>query len=116
MDIIYQQNQATVAEVQKIIPDDLNYSSVRALMNILADKGFLKHSKIGRAYVYKPVVTRKKASSQALKQVVNTFFEGSVESVVTTLISSNSKNLTDEEYQRLAELIESKRGRESSGD
>ncbi len=116
MDIIYQKKEATVAEVLAAIPDDLNYSSIRALMGILKDKGFLKHHKKGRAYVYTPIVNRKKASSIALKQVVNTFFDGSVESVVASLISSNSSKLSDEEYLRLAELIESKRRKESSDD
>ena len=71
MDLIYKNGQSTVADIQKAIPDELNYSSVRALMTILVNKGFLKHKKQGRAYIYSPTVTRKQASSTALKQVVN---------------------------------------------
>lgn len=109
MDIIYRLGEASVGDVQKELADDLNYSSVRALMNILKDKGVLKHRQAGRAYIYKPVVAQKKAGHMALNQLVNTFYEGSVESVIAALINNNDKNISEEEYQRLMQLIESKR-------
>jgi BlaI family transcriptional regulator, penicillinase repressor len=109
MELIYQKGRATVAEIQQAMPDNLNYSSVRAQMGILESKGFLKHVKDGRAFVYSPTVDHKKASRAALKQVVNTFFDGSVENVVAALISSKTANLSPDEYDRLSELIKSKR-------
>ena len=114
LDIIYQKNRAAVADVLSEIPDNLTYSSVRALMNILKDKGYLKISKKGRAYIYEPVIAHQKASSIALNQVINTFFDGSVESVVVSLLDSESSQLTDEEFDRLSELIESKRNKEKN--
>lgn len=107
MEIIYQKGEATVADVLDEIPDKLNYSSVRAFMGILEDKGFLKHRKEGRAYVYSPVVAHKKASKDALIRVVNTFFDGSVENVVAALISMKNSKLSSEELERLSNLIQS---------
>lgn len=112
MELIYRNGQSTVADIQREIPDKLTYSSVRTLMTILENKGFLKHKKQGRAYVYSPTVNHKQASSAALKQVVNTFFDGSVENVVAALISLKSSDLTEDEFERLSRLIESKRNGE----
>ncbi len=108
MDVIYQNNEATVAEVQEAIPNSPSYSSVRALIGILEKKGYLKHKKIGRAFIYSPIINHKKASQHALKQVAQTFFDDSIEHVVAALISMKSTKLTDEEYARLSDLIKSK--------
>ncbi len=107
MEIIYKRGESSVTDVMEQLPDKINYSSVRALMGILNDKGVLKYRKKGRAYIYSPVVNRKKASNAALKQVINTFFEGSIESVVAALISMKSNNLSSEELERLSILIDS---------
>ncbi|MEA1981505.1 MAG: BlaI/MecI/CopY family transcriptional regulator, partial [candidate division Zixibacteria bacterium] len=101
MDIIYQNGTATVSEVQQAIPDSPNYSSVRAILGILENKGFVRHKKSGRAFVYSPVIKRKQASNQMLKQVVNTFFDGSVENVVAALISMKSSKLSEDDFKRL---------------
>lgn len=107
MELVYQKGQATVADIQQGIPDNLNYSTVRAQMTILERKGFLKHIKQGRAYVYSPIVNRRAASQAAIKRVINTFFDGSVENVVAALINLKSASLSPEEYDRLSELIKS---------
>ncbi len=113
MELIYQKGRATVADIRQAMPDNLNYSSVRALMGILEGKGFLRHIKDGRAYVYSPTVDHKEASRAALKQVVNTFFDGSVENVVAALISSKSANLSSDEYDRLGKLLKSKQKKDN---
>lgn len=113
MELVYQKGEVTVADIQKAIADDISYSSVRAQMTILENKGFLKHRQDGRAYVYSPTVALNKASRAALTQVVDTFFGGSVENVVATLISSRSARLSSEGLERLSELIKSMREKES---
>lgn len=107
MELVYQKGQATVADIQRAISENLNYSTVRAQMTILERKGFLKHIKDGRTYVYSPVVNRRMASRAAISRVINTFFDGSVENVVAALINLKSASLSPEEYDRLSELINS---------
>jgi predicted transcriptional regulator len=107
MELVYRKGQATVADIQREIPENLNYSTIRAQMNVLERKGFLKHVKKGRAFVYSPIVNRRNASRAAIKRVINTFFDGSVENVVAALISLKSATLSEEEYDRLSELIQS---------
>lgn len=112
MEVIYRLGEASVAEVLQELPDPPAYSSVRTLLGVLETKRLLKHKKKGRAYVYLPTVSREKARHSALRNVVQNFFDGSVESVVTTLMSISESRLTDDELERLARLIEEKRKEE----
>ena len=109
MDIIYQQGQATAAEVMERLPDPPSYSAVRALLRVLEDKGHLRHEEQGPRYVYLPTLPRDKARSSALKQVVQTFFEGSTEQAVAALLGMSPAALSDEELDRLARLIDQAR-------
>ena len=109
MDIIYQKGEATAAEVHKDLPDPPSYSAVRALLTVLEEKGIVKHDRAGRAYLYRPTVTHNQVRDSALKQVVQTFFDGSIASVVASLVNMSDKSLNDEEFQRLEALVKEKR-------
>lgn len=106
MEIIYRRGEATVADVLDAMHDPPSYSAVRALLNLLEDKGHLRHKQNGRKYVYAPIVVRAKARRSALRNLLQTFFDGSVEQVVTTLLELDEKNLSDDELERLSNLIE----------
>ncbi len=113
MDAVYARGQATVAEVLEDLADPPSYSAVRAMLGKLERKGFLKHEEHGPRYVYLPTVPRKKASVSALERTVQTFFDGSATKAVAALLDLDSVDLTDNEIDRMAELIEQarKRGR-----
>lgn len=111
MDVIYERGQATAAEVAEAIPDPPTYSAVRALLRILEKKGHLRHEQQGLRYVFLPTVKRASARRSALKGLVRTFFDGSVEQTVTALLGQ--QKLSPEELARLAELIERARKEES---
>jgi predicted transcriptional regulator len=109
MDIIYRQGQATAAEVMEQLPSPPSYSAVRAMLRILEDKGHLRHEEQGPRYVYLPTLPREKARSSALKQLVQTFFEGSTEQAVAALLGMSKDSLSEQELDRLAGLIEQAR-------
>ena len=109
MEIIYRRARATVADVLDALPDPPGYSSVRATLRILEEKGHLTHEKDGPRYVYSPVLPRNKASRSALKQLVRTFFDGSVERAVAALLDASDAKMSQEELDRLAELIDEAR-------
>jgi len=113
MDAIYARGQATVSEVLEDLPDPPSYSAVRAMLGKLERKGYLRHEEKGLRYVYLPTVPRERASESALERMVRTFFDGSPTKAVAALLDMPSVELTDEEIERLAELIEQarKRGR-----
>jgi predicted transcriptional regulator len=111
MDVIYARGQATAAEVADAIPDPPSYSAVRALLRILEEKGYLRHEQRGLRYVFMPTVKRTSARRSALKDLVRTFFDGSVEETVAALL--NQRKLTPEELERLSALIDRARHEES---
>src|ERR687891_642687 len=86
MDVIYERGQATAAEVAESMPDPPSYSAVRALLRILEEKGHLRHEQQGLRYLFIPTVRRGNARRSALKAVVRTFFNGSVEETVAALL------------------------------
>ena len=106
MEVIYRRRSASVKEVLQAIPSPPSYSAVRAMLNILEEKGFLKHRKEGRKYIYSPTIPHKRAMRSAVKQLLQTYFNNSIEEAVGALVEIDSKNLTDAEFDRLAELIE----------
>ncbi|KPL00196.1 MAG: CopY family transcriptional regulator [Planctomycetes bacterium SM23_65] len=109
MDIIYRRGEASVAQVLEDLPDTPTYSTVRTLLRILEEKGHLKHAKDGPRYVYRPTRPRSQAARSALKRLLETFFDGSAEKAVTALLDVSDANLTPDELQRLAKLIEKAR-------
>src|SRR5438445_9079288 len=94
MDILYAGRQATAAEVLAALPDPPSYSSVRALLRILEEKGHVRHVRDGMRYVYAPRVSRQAASRSALKRVVATFFQGSVAQAMAALLESKDVKLS----------------------
>ncbi len=114
MEAIYRRRQATVAEVLKEIPSPPSYSAVRATLNILETKGFLAHKKDGLKFVYSPSIPQSKARQTVVRQLLQTYFNGSVEDAVAALIQSDRKRLSDEDFNNLIELIE-KAKREEGG-
>jgi BlaI family penicillinase repressor len=109
MEIVFQRGQATVQEVLDDLPDPPSYSAVRAMLRILEEKGYVQHKKRGPRYVFHSTMTRSTAKRSALRHVVQTFFDGSVESTVAALIDVSGSQLTDEEFERLATVIEQAR-------
>ena len=106
MDIVYRLGHATVADVLAGMDDPPSYSSIRALMRVLREKGHLKVREDGKRHVFSPTVPAGRARRSALRNVLKTFFDGSVEAAVASLIDLKDRNLTDEEVERLKELIE----------
>jgi BlaI family transcriptional regulator, penicillinase repressor len=105
MDVIYELGRAAVADVQERLPDKVSYSGVRALMRILEQKGHLKHIVEGQRYVYLPTEPVTRAAANALGQVMQVFFGGSVEKMMAVLLSKQLRDLSDEEYVRLERMI-----------
>jgi predicted transcriptional regulator len=113
MDVLYRTGRATAAEVQTELPGKPNYSTVRAQLRVLEEKGHVRHEEEGLRYVYLPVVPRAAARATALRHLVETFFQGSAENVVASLLGGG--RVTGEELDRIAALIEKakKEGRDA---
>ncbi len=105
MDILFRLSRATAAEVMAELPSDPSYSTVRTQLRVLEQKGHVRHQDDGVRFVYMPVVARHAARKSALRHVINTFFEGSPEKAVAALLGGDAAKLTDDQLDRMAELI-----------
>jgi predicted transcriptional regulator len=107
MNVIWEKGSATVAEVAEALPQDLNlaYNTVLTTLRILENKGYLKHvkAKEGRAFVYRPVVSRDDASRSALRHLLRRFFANSAEALVLNLLGDD--RLSEEELERIRERL-----------
>lgn len=108
MDILFRLGKATAEEVLNELPDPPSYSAVRALLATLEAKELVKHAKESRRYVYQPTVPEKKAKRTALRQLISTFFEGSPEKLVASLLDPQDQKLSQEEIERIRQLIDGK--------
>jgi predicted transcriptional regulator len=106
LDVLYRIGRASAAEIQHAMPDPPSYSSVRALLRILEEKGQIRHEQEGARYVYLPTVARHHARRSALRHMLNTFFDGSATHAIAALIDEDSGQLSDDDWKRLADMIE----------
>jgi|SRR5579859_4303645 len=105
MDVLYKAGRATVADVLSGLGGEPHYSTVRAQLRVLEEKGHVRHEEDGSRYVYVPTVPRDVARRSALRHLVETFFDGSTEKVVTALLGGEAEQISAEELERLAQLI-----------
>ena len=106
MDILYKRGRATANEVLTDLPGNSHYSTVRTQLRVLEEKGHVTHEEDGVRYVYIPAVARRAARKSALRHLVDTFFDGSAEQVVAAVLGGEGARLSDEELDRIAELLE----------
>ena len=105
MRVLWDKGAATVAEVQAGLQGDppLAYSSVITTLRILEVKGYVRHSRGGRAFRYEPVVARQEARHSAVTQLLHRFFEGSPELLMTSLFQD--RKIGARELRQLRKLI-----------
>ena len=111
MDIVYRRGEASVSEVLGDLAEAPGYSAVRSFLRILEEKGHLKHKKEGPRYIYLPTRSREHASRTALKRVLQTFFDGSVEQAVAALLDVSDAELTEKQLNELAKVIKQANGK-----
>jgi BlaI family penicillinase repressor len=109
MDVLYQRGRASASEIHQALPDPPSYSAVRAKLRVLEDKGHVKHQEEALRYVYLPTLAPDRARRSALRHVVDTFFNGSVEQVVAALVDRSALKVSGEELDRMSALIEKAR-------
>jgi predicted transcriptional regulator len=112
VEALYLLREGSVEQILRAIPQPPSYSAVRTTMNILVRKGILAYRKQGRKYVYFPVVSPEKARQSAVRHLLRTYFDGSIQQAVSGLLAADRRQLTDSDYNELVELIRKARERE----
>jgi BlaI family penicillinase repressor len=111
MDVIYKLETATASEIHTRLHPQPSYSTVRAQLRVLEQKGHVRHEEQGLRYTYFPTISRRTARRSALRHVVETFFEGSAGNAVAALLGSDGAKLSADELERVSHLIEEARKR-----
>ena len=109
MDILYRRGCATVGEVMDGLSGDPAYSTVRAQLRVLEEKGHVRHEERRLRYLYIPAIPRHSAGKSALKHLVDTFFDGSSAKVVAALLGGEAARLSDDDLDRIAKLVKNAR-------
>ena len=106
MDILFERGSAPAWEVRSRLADPPSYSAVRAALRVLERKGHIRHELQGLRYVWTPRVARDRARRSALRHLVRTFFDGSVEQTVAALLNEGDLELDEQGRARLKTMIE----------
>jgi BlaI family penicillinase repressor len=103
MSVLWKLGSATVSEVRGALDDELAYTTVLSLLQILEEKGYVRHKPDGRAYRYYPLVEAERAGGSALTRIRDAIFHGSAERMFAQMVSD--RKLSREELQRMRRML-----------
>jgi predicted transcriptional regulator len=106
MDVVHRLGRASVTDVMTALSGKPAYSTVRAQLRVLEDKGHVRHEEEQLRYVYLAAESPQKVRRSAVKHLLDTFFEGSPAKVVEALVGRDADRLSDDELDRIAQLVE----------
>ena len=111
MDILYEHRECSAHEVRDLMPDAPSYSTVRALLAKMLEKGHIGNKQDGARYIYFPVQELGTVRKNALQRLVKTFFGGSTIGAATALLGMQSDKLDEAEIDQLEKLVAEARKR-----
>jgi BlaI family transcriptional regulator, penicillinase repressor len=109
MDILYKAGRATAAEVMNQLSREPHYSTVRTQLRVLEGKGYVRHEEENLRYVYTPAVEQREVGRSALRQLIDAFYDGSMENVVDALLGLEGSRLSQKKLDRIAAMVEKAR-------
>ena len=112
MNVLWDRGPSTVGEVQPELAGDLAYTTVMTMLNVLLRKKKVKRVQDGRAFRYRPIVSRERATGSAVKDMVERMFGGSAEALLMTLVET--KGLDSKDLERLSKLVAEAERREAT--
>jgi len=108
MNVLWETGPVNVQTVQaRLTGRDLAYTTVQTMLNVLHRKGKVKRRLKDRAYLYQPILSRQKAVTQAVGDMLDRFFGGSADSLVLSLVET--RKLTPEKLAQIQKLVEQPR-------
>ena len=105
LEALYRRGSASVNDVLAELPDPPSYSAVRTFLRILEEKGLVTHTQDGPKYIYQPTKPRPPVAREALYKLMETFFGGRPEQIVSTLLTDEERKLSEDDLERLSAMI-----------
>jgi predicted transcriptional regulator len=109
MDILYRRQRATANDVMNDLTGSPHYSTVRTQLRVLEEKGYVRHEEEHLKYVYLPVMPRHELGQSLLMQVIDSFYDGSLEDVVAAFLGHKGAKVSRKELDRIANQVEQAR-------
>jgi len=109
MDVVYRLEKASAVEIVESLPGEHKNATIRTLLGVLEEKGFLRHESVKGKYIYYPTIPLQKAARVALNQVLETFFQGSEARAVISILKKSDAKLTDADIELILDLIKKTR-------
>lgn len=106
MNVLWLKGSGTVQSILDALPEKpaLAYNSVLTTIRVLERKGYIAHSKDGRAHVYVPLVGRKEATRTEISHLVSRFFKDSHEQLVLNILEE--RGIDRKELSRLRDMLD----------
>jgi predicted transcriptional regulator len=109
MEVIYRLGSASAVDVVENLPDEPNNATIRTMLGVMEEKGFLRHETVKGRFIYHPTIPLSQARRTALNQVLETFFKDSEASAVISILKKSDSNLSQEDAEMILELIKNSR-------
>ena len=106
LDVLYRLGRASAAQIHASVSNPPSYTAIRTHLTLLEEKKHVKHESDGTRFIYSPVVSREEMGQQAIEGVLRTFFNDSIDLVITALIKRRQTQLSPEQIDRLEQMIE----------
>jgi BlaI family transcriptional regulator, penicillinase repressor len=103
MQVLWENGASTVSEVIPKLKAELAYTTVQTMLMVLLRKGKVKRTQEGRAFRYRPVVSRERASGSAVEDLVRRMFGGSAEALLMAMV--DTRQISAKELERLARKV-----------
>jgi BlaI family transcriptional regulator, penicillinase repressor len=103
MQVLWETGPCTVGEVQPKLKAQLAYTTVQTMLNVLLRKNKVKRAQEGRAFRYRPTVSRERANGSALHDMVKRMFGGSSEALLMAMV--DARQISAEELERVAKRL-----------
>ena len=100
MQIIWDLGPCTVSQIRDVIAQKNDgkkppHSTISTIVRILDEKGYLTHKVYGRTYEYRPIISRKEYSKTSLKKLVNDYFNGSMDTLVSFMVKEDDLKISE---------------------
>ena len=109
IEVVYRLGEASAVDIVDNLPGNPNNATVRTILGVLEEKGFLRHETLKGRYIYYPTIPLHQARRTALNQVLETFFKGSEASAVISILKKSDSDLSKEDAEMILEFINKSR-------
>lgn len=106
MDVLFEHRECSAQDIQKALPDPPSYSTVRALLARLLEKGQVRYRQEGAKYIYYAAMEPQKVQTSAVMRLLKTFFKGSRINAVNALLDADGEDLTAVEIAELERKLQ----------